>query len=144
MAEDAEELVRIWRLLFRTSTDYIMRFCSSGQTTLEAIEGGFIPDILVTDYFLGDITGEQLIEKVRVLAPKARFIVATGNSDNDELVRLEAEGQISLFIKPVKFQDLKGKIEMLLRDDVTSPDVISSLSFGLDSVTDISTRSLTS
>jgi DNA-binding NtrC family response regulator len=116
VTEDSGELARIWRMLFRTKTDYIMRFCSSGQTALEAIEGGFIPDILITDYFLGDITGEQLIAKVRKLSPETSYIVATGNSDNDELQRLAAEKHIALFIKPVKFQDLKNKIEILLQE----------------------------
>jgi len=132
VAEDAEDLIRIWRILFRTSTDYVVRFCTSGQTALEAIEGGFAPDVLVTDYFLGDITGEQLIEKVRVLVPMTRYIVATGNSDNEELQRLEAEGQILLLIKPIKFQELKNKIENLLQGRTEIHLKISESSFAVE------------
>ena len=48
LVEDAEELVAIWRALFRT-TAWDTRFATTAKMALTIVADGFLPDILVSD-----------------------------------------------------------------------------------------------
>ena len=67
IVEDSEELVEVWKTLFRATTDYRIRCCHSGNAAREAIMEGYEPSLVVTDYYLGDSTGLELYDYMFVL-----------------------------------------------------------------------------
>lgn len=115
IVEDAEDLLDVWTSLLGMGEKYTIRAVAQGTTAVEIVESGYRPDVLITDYFLGDLTGLELVEKVRRLVPGVEVIVATGNHDNRALTEQAGRGDIRLLIKPVRFDDLTASIEERLQ-----------------------------
>jgi response regulator of citrate/malate metabolism len=78
--------------------------------------------VLITDYYLGDLTGLELVDEIRRLIPSVEVVVATGNHDNRALTERAANGDICLLIKPVRFSDLSACIEARLHRDTAQTD----------------------
>lgn len=111
LVEDSEELLKVWVALFKTMPDYAVKAVSKGSTAIELFEDGFEPDILITDFYLGDCTGIDLIKRLKKYSPQLRSIVVTGNQEDETLKKWARESQIDLLIKPVKFKQLKEVIK---------------------------------
>jgi DNA-binding NtrC family response regulator len=109
--EDGEELTAIWRSLFRRE-GISARFCNSGQAALATIENDYAPDIVMTDYYLPDTTGLELVNEIRKRAGTAKFLMVSGNHD-DAFVKSVEEKDLPLVFKPVRFQDLLSKLKDL-------------------------------
>lgn len=61
------------------------------QEAVDWLDGGLIPDVLVTDIHLhGGGSGWDAIERVRARFPSTRIIVSTGNPA-DEMLSLQQE-----------------------------------------------------
>lgn len=112
--EDSEELVEVWRTLFRATTNYKLRCCLSGQAAREAIHGGFKPNLVITDYYLGDSTGVELFNELKVSLPDTKFVMVTGNHEDEEMLRLHQSGSFPLLLKPVKFDTLQKTINLAI------------------------------
>lgn len=109
--EDSEDLLKVWLTLFSMNADFLVKGVGRGASALEMVEGGFCPDVLVTDYYLGDCNGVELISKLKPIAPKMKIIVITGNHEDEGLKKMASQGAISLLIKPVRFKQLKDLIK---------------------------------
>jgi len=112
VVEDSEDLVNVWRILF-SHAGFSARFCTSGKAAVALVEEGYVPDVLITDYYLPDLTGLQVIHQVRDLSPHLRCLMVTGNSDDVFLRRLDAEG-IEVICKPAKFDDLEARLSTMV------------------------------
>ncbi|SMF00764.1 response regulator [Pseudobacteriovorax antillogorgiicola] len=115
VVEDSHELVRIWRTLFRVSTDFKVKFCLSGSCAKETISAGYKPDVVLTDYYLGDTNGIALMEEIREARPSSKFIVITGNTEDERMLKMHRQGLFALLHKPVKFDLIKQNIEAVAR-----------------------------
>lgn len=112
IVEDSEDLVAIWKILFRQA-GYSARFCTSGEGAIAQVEQGYVPDVLITDYYLPDLTGLQVVEQVRAHSPDVRFLMITGNKD-DAFVQSVGEQGISVLFKPAKFDDLEDRLRAMV------------------------------
>lgn len=117
IVEDAEELLEVWVSLLRMADKYTLRAVSQGKTALELVDSGYRPDILITDFFLGDTTGLELADEMADRLGSLGVIIATGNHDNEALASRAEDGKINLLIKPVRFGDLTHSIDGLLQSD---------------------------
>lgn len=115
IVEDAEDLLDVWTSLLGIGDKYTIKAVAQGTTAVEIVESGFHPDLLITDYFLGELTGLELVEKIRHLVDDLEVIVATGNHDNRALTEMADNGDIRLLIKPVRFTDLSTSIDERLQ-----------------------------
>lgn len=113
LVEDAEDLVAIWRALFR-ATGWDARFATTAKMALTQIADGFMPDVLVSDYYLPDMTGIDLITKLRSLYPNLTFLMVSGNRDQQFCDEVAACGDVRLMFKPIKFPDLKRALQDML------------------------------
>lgn len=108
VVEDSEDLVSVWKILFREA-GYHARFCMNGKSAISLVDQGYVPDILITDYYLPDLTGQQVIEQVRARNSAVRFLMITGNSDVGFVRALKEQG-IEVLCKPVKFAQLEATL----------------------------------
>ncbi|MHA0798505.1 response regulator [Gilvimarinus sp. F26214L] len=115
IVEDAEDLLDVWLSLLRLSGKYVVKAVSKGTTAVELVRSGFHPNVLITDFFLGDANGIQVADQVRSICESVGVIVATGNNDNEALAERAEAGEIELLIKPVRFRDLTASIDELLQ-----------------------------
>jgi len=118
LVEDAEELVAIWRALFRATT-WDARFATTAKMAMTIIADGFVPDVLVSDYYLPDMTGVDLINRLRALHPDLTCVMVSGNRDQQFCDEVAACGNVRLMFKPVKFPDLKQALQDLLPQGVS-------------------------
>lgn len=118
IVEDSTELLEIWRILFRSSA-YRARFCRSCGEALHELSSGFAADVLITDYYLPDMTGVELIEKVQESYAGMRYVLLTGNSDQGFVDQIKSRGDVELLLKPAPFRVLISSIKKVL-DQVPS------------------------
>lgn len=74
---DDEDLIRKSCKLLLGKKDHQIAFASDGAQALNALVG-FEPHILITDVFMPEMGGLQLITEVRTLAPNTRIIAISG------------------------------------------------------------------
>jgi DNA-binding NtrC family response regulator len=111
VVEDSEELMAVWRVLFRRA-GLIAKFFTSGHLAFDFISNNNGADILMTDYHLPDTTGLDLIEKVRAIHPCTGCLIVTGNRDSSFIKSVEDPLTAVLF-KPVRFPELLAVLEKL-------------------------------
>lgn len=74
------------------------------------------PDLLVTDYFMPQMTGLDLIREVRTFYPNLPALLATGHftSDLEEELAHPELGRVHLLHKPYRRQEFTEKIDKIL------------------------------
>ena len=110
VVEDSEDLIELWRALFGRAGIRAV-FCACGKEALALVREGLAPDILMTDYYLPDMTGADLILEVWKSRPGVKALVVTGNGNSD--IRYSLPAGTGVLVKPVRFEQLKKKIESL-------------------------------
>jgi two-component system, NtrC family, response regulator AtoC len=117
---DDEEPIREAMLLLLKAADYRITACASGQEALQilAIEQF---DIIITDLFLPDITGIDILTKAKVLFPSLEVILITGHASAETAVRAMKEGAFDYITKPLNFEELR----MILAKAVEKQQLLS-------------------
>ncbi|MCC7072486.1 MAG: response regulator [Deltaproteobacteria bacterium] len=84
---DDDELVR--RLIQRVleADGHIVRVASSGTDALQALEAHRDTTVLVTDVSMPGMSGPQLVQNARALAPQIRVLYVSAMPDRDHAVR---------------------------------------------------------
>ncbi len=122
MVVDDEELSKdkIVYLLQSSSVSFeIVLTAGNGREALELIEGGELPDVILTDIRMPVMNGLELIEAVKEKYPDIRFIVTSGYADFDYAVKAMKHGVTDYVLKPVKAQDLIPVVEAM-RDAIAA------------------------
>ena len=79
---------------------------------MKLLDTGFIPDLILTDYYLPDATGMDLIQELKRRNIKSPCIMVTGNRDSDFCDNIRGQTDVmKLLHKPVKFESLKKEVE---------------------------------
>ncbi len=86
------------------------------QLALEALKGGLRPDLIVSDVIMPGMTGFELHEAVRELAPlrSVPFVYLTSMSDRDHIRRGMAQGADDYLTKPFTPAELREAVRVRL------------------------------
>ncbi len=108
---DDEELIR------KKTGDFMESFfdkvdcAEDGEAALKMFNKDVSYDTVITDLQMPNMTGEELIKKIRAINPNLFIVVMTGTPDvNDELI----EGCDICLSKPVGLDDMLKMMEMLV------------------------------
>jgi len=82
----------------------------SGAAALELIKGGGY-DVALVDYNLPDITGIELIKKIRGVSDEVQILMMTGHASLNTAIDAIKESVYSFLVKPVDFKDLLNAIK---------------------------------
>jgi len=86
----------------------------NGRTGLELFRE-HLPDIVITDINMPEMSGTQMAEKIRMIKPETKIIVLTaGAGDVDQESAARGTGIDHYILKPLNFQALFGAIEACL------------------------------
>lgn len=110
VAEDSEDLLRIWSRLFAT-TDIDMVACENGESAIQRIRDGEKFEVIVSDYYLPDTTGLDLLDVARSQSADTPFILLTGSREPFIQEAVKTWGNACVLTKPIAFKDLLNKIE---------------------------------
>src|SRR5690606_33107327 len=88
-------------------TDFrVIAEASSGQETLELLEGGLQPDIIMTDLNMGQMDGFQLLDEVSSRFPAIRLVILTMLNREQHVLKAFQEGPQGYLVKNVSAEDL--------------------------------------
>ncbi len=114
VAEDNSELkVYIYNCLINR---YDVRDVSNGKEALQVIDGGWMPDMIVTDLMMPEMDGIELINKVRsdFTTSHIPIIMITAKHENDTHVKAMKYGADGYIAKPFTMELLVARMENLL------------------------------
>ncbi len=87
--------------------------CADGQEALKALKANSI-DVLITDLRMPGLSGMDLIDRTRTLAPSAGIIVITAFGEVETAVEAMKKGAKDYLCKPLNFDELIFKLKQLL------------------------------
>ncbi len=99
---------------FLTKNGYEVTTAHSGASGLALLESNLNPDLIMTDFRLGDMDGIELIGKIKAKIPQVRILVITGYSDIRTAVNLMKMGANDYIAKPIIPQEILMTIQKIL------------------------------
>jgi len=103
---DDDESGREALALLLQSVGYMVVSTSNGEDALDIIAGEQF-QIIVSDLFLPDKSGFDVMHSVRNVSPSTEVIVVTGHASAQTAVRAMKEGAFDYITKPIDFDELK-------------------------------------
>ena len=107
---DDEALVREATADLLRDLNYRVREAASGREALDAVVGGYAPDVIVTDYLMPQMTGGALIRAARESGCQAPALLVTGYS----AAGADVPSDVTRLAKPFSQMDLARAIEAVL------------------------------
>lgn len=107
--DDEQRVLNSMRIMFRRQFDLFL--ASHGQEALDIIKKEDI-DVIVADHRMPQMTGVEVLSKVRSLSPRTVRILLTGYADLDAVEGSINDSEVFRFLtKPCAPQQLKNTIE---------------------------------
>ena len=103
--------------LQRASCD--ARVASDGASAIRALDG-FVPDVLVLDYRLPDMSGFQVLDAIRMRGATANAVLMTGQPRNEVYDEAVRRGIEHILFKPFPLAEL-SKVVRCIRPWVAPP-----------------------
>lgn len=98
---------------FLTRKDYEVLTANSGATGIRAAETE-IPDLILSDFRLGDMDGVEVLQRLQEKIPRVPVIVMTGYSDIRVAVNLMKMGAFDYLAKPIVPDEILHSIQRAL------------------------------
>jgi CheY-like chemotaxis protein len=115
--DDQESICRMLQSLIK-SVGHEVRLAGNGREGL-AICAEWNPDLILTDIFMPDQDGLEIIRALRKTAPQTRVIAMSGGGDMGDLDVLRTArvmGAVAVLTKPFLLDDLRKCLEQVLGD----------------------------
>jgi PAS domain S-box-containing protein len=105
---DDEVLIRMSTADMLSDLGYKVVEAGSGEEALRLVDGGLVPDLLVTDHLMPGIIGTELVRELRARRPDTPVLVVSGYSDFDGIA-----AELPRLVKPFRQADLTAKLREL-------------------------------
>lgn len=99
--------------LLLKSVGYQVAGAASGREAFELFASDPC-DIIITDLFLPDLNGIDILKKVKSLSPAIEVILITGHASAETAVRAMKEGAFDYITKPLNLEELRIIIDKAL------------------------------
>jgi PAS domain S-box-containing protein len=108
---DDEPLVRTATAAMLSDLGHQVQEAESGIDALQALQnGGFSPELVITDYLMPGINGAELAAEVRATRPDMPMLLLTGYANIDGV----AASDLPILSKPFREADLAALIERIM------------------------------
>jgi two-component system cell cycle sensor histidine kinase/response regulator CckA len=112
----------VLRILTRALADYELAVAQDVAEAWIAVERMGKPDLLITDYMMPTLFGDELIGRLRRSWPDLKALVLTGHGeilDREAPAWWRSEAHLG---KPFQIQALRNTVAALIADQPTCPD----------------------
>jgi DNA-binding NtrC family response regulator len=100
-------------LLLLKSGGIVARGCATGEEALRLVESERF-DIVITDLMLPDISGIDILKKIKDKSPATEVILVTGYASAETAVKAMKEGAYDYITKPLNIDELRIIIDKAL------------------------------
>ncbi|MCY7349794.1 MAG: sigma-54 dependent transcriptional regulator [Cytophagaceae bacterium] len=105
---------------FLTKNGFVVEIAHNGRSGLERLDN-FKPDLVMTDFRLGDIDGGELLVKIKERYPLVPVLIITGYSDIKVAINVMKQGAFDYITKPLFPDEILLTIRKAL-DSVSSEE----------------------
>lgn len=120
---DDEALGRMAMAMALRELGYTVHEARNGQEALAALERKAHIDLMITDYAMPGMTGEELAAAVRRSYPGMKVMMITGYAaaifDEDEV------GLSAILRKPFRMEDLAAQVRYILANEKTRKNIVA-------------------
>lgn len=109
--EDDSDIVNCYKYLFEDICDTVI--VQSASKAIECIRTNDY-DLAIMDYRLPDMSGMELLKKIKFLKPSLIIIVVTAFGDEDIAVNIFRQGASDYLRKPFDYNELIDKVKLHL------------------------------
>ncbi len=125
---------------FLTRNGYEVSSANSGAGAIDLMKKSK-PDLVLCDFRLDDMTGAQLLAKIKEYNPAAAVIIITGYSDVKDAVEVMKMGAYDYVTKPLFPEEILITIKKALADDGTERQVVTKPAASKASAAGVKTKS---
>jgi DNA-binding response OmpR family regulator len=93
---------------------YEVETAENGEEVFEKFYQGQPPDLVILDYNLPDMSGLEVVQKLKTSSPETEVLMASGFFSNREKEALTAGGARGFLDKPFRLRELRLMIEEVL------------------------------
>jgi DNA-binding response OmpR family regulator len=113
--EDQPDIQTILRLTLQATKQFKVDGAGTGEAGL-ALAHDVKPDVILLDYTLPDLNGDQILAKLRANPATAHIpvIMLTALTDNFDVQRCRSLGALDVIVKPFSPRTIAGQIQDLL------------------------------
>ncbi len=113
--EDQPDIQTILRLTLQASKQFKVDGAATGEAGL-ALARELKPDVILLDYTLPDLNGDQILEGLRANPDTQHIpvILLTALTDNIDMQRCRALGALDIIVKPFSPRTIAAQIRALL------------------------------
>ena len=112
IVDDEAGIVEEIKLFFQEEGHQVYT-ADSGEDGI-ALMRTHLPDLLMIDVKLPDISGLKVLAATKEISPKSKTIVITGYVDQDLIDEAEKLGRDAFIQKPFNLETLKNEVDRLL------------------------------
>lgn len=111
IVDDDDNFINVYKKIF-TRKKYLVEITNSAKQAIDMIMQDEF-DILITDMYMPELNGIDLIKKVKQLSPNIETILVTGNGSIENAVNAIKEGAYTYIQKPIDFEELLFNIKKI-------------------------------
>ena len=99
------------------SKNYEVIYKENAEAALEFLKEGLLPDLIITDFFMPGMNGDEFIEKLKesFLYRDIPVIVVSANDDSRIRINLLQNGAEDFILKPFNPQELEIRVSNILK-----------------------------
>jgi DNA-binding response OmpR family regulator len=97
--------------------DYMVRSATTSEEGLKLVIS-FHPDLVVLDVSLPDLSGREVLKRIRTINPAIAVVMVTGNTDPQRAGEVLELGAVAYVDKPFDYAYLKRVVAMALQHSV--------------------------
>jgi CheY-like chemotaxis protein len=115
MVDDNSDLTYVVKKRFEKTKTYKVFSANSGKECIDLLQKGKIPDIILLDIMMPEISGWDTFAKLKANNRWSKIPIVFLTAKNDSYSKEQGKASASDYIeKPFEFSDLKKRIEYIL------------------------------
>jgi two-component system phosphoglycerate transport system response regulator PgtA len=112
LVEDSADYAESMRMLLELR-GYEVRCYLSAHEFLQQADSLSDDDILITDYYLPDLNGIELVKRARERCPRVKAILLTGSREDSIVSAAQQVPRCRVEFKPLDYESLEQSIRQL-------------------------------
>jgi DNA-binding NtrC family response regulator len=125
IVEDDPVYQRLIKYVVELDSDHEVHVFSSGKACLASL--GLHPDIVSLDFSLPDMTGEEVLRRIKAFDPEIGVIILSGQKDIGTAVKLLREGAFDYIIKDAETKERLQNSLFHIKDKISLKREVDSL-----------------